>query len=152
MYIFKFIFIAILFFLITPSILIRIPAKGSKRMVAFVHSLIFAFVVGIVMCFWQPKPEWKSSVQEGLTLEQELELSISPSAAPAPVSTSMSVPASAQSRSINNSDTIATAISSVVSNVTSNNNIKSLITNLSTLGQLPASTPISTVVNSLKSM
>ncbi len=151
MYIFKFVFIAILFFLITPSILIRIPAKGSKRMVAFVHSLIFAFVVGIVMCFWQTEPVWKS-VQEGLTLDPEFELS--PASASSTESTALapSPAPSGKSKLINNSDTIKTAILDVASNVVSNNNIKSLIANLSNLAELPASTPISTVVNSLKSM
>ncbi len=93
MCIFKFFFIVILFFLITPSILIRIPAKGSKKMVAFVHSLIFAFIVGIVMYFWQPKPIWKL-VQEGLTTTPQTE-----SQSSSPVSIQSSSPVSIQSSS-----------------------------------------------------
>ena len=35
---------AILFFLLTPAIIVRIPAEGSKFVVAGVHALVFAFL------------------------------------------------------------------------------------------------------------
>jgi len=56
MYLLKFVFIALLFFIICPGILVKIPAKGSKKMVALVHALIFSLIVGMVMYFWKPKP------------------------------------------------------------------------------------------------
>lgn len=65
MYVFKFFFIAALFFVIAPGIFVRIPAKGSKKMVAAVHSLVFASVVGIIMYFWKPTPTW-AQISEGL--------------------------------------------------------------------------------------
>ena len=37
-------YVAVLFFLLTPSILLRLPPKGSKYVVAFVHALVFATV------------------------------------------------------------------------------------------------------------
>jgi len=56
MYLLKFVFIALLFFIICPGILVKIPAKGSKKMIALVHALLFSLIVGIVMYFWKPKP------------------------------------------------------------------------------------------------
>ena len=35
---------AVLFFLLTPAILIRLPANGSKFVVAAVHALVFALI------------------------------------------------------------------------------------------------------------
>ena len=37
-------YIAILFFVLTPGILLTVPRKGSKYVVAAVHSLVFALV------------------------------------------------------------------------------------------------------------
>lgn len=42
-----FVYIAVLFFLLTPNILLSLPPKGSKYVVAFVHALVFASV----LCF-----------------------------------------------------------------------------------------------------
>lgn len=38
-------YVAILFFVLTPGILLRIPKGGSKYMVAGVHALVFAVVL-----------------------------------------------------------------------------------------------------------
>jgi hypothetical protein len=35
---------ALLFFLLTPAILVRIPPKGGKYTVALVHALVFALI------------------------------------------------------------------------------------------------------------
>lgn len=40
------IYSAFLFFLLTPGILITLPPKGKKNIVAIVHSLIFGLVWG----------------------------------------------------------------------------------------------------------
>ena len=42
-----FVYVAVLFFLLTPNILLSLPPKGSKYVVAFVHALVFASV----LCF-----------------------------------------------------------------------------------------------------
>jgi hypothetical protein len=34
----------ILFFILTPGVLVRIPPKGSLMMVAFVHAIVFALI------------------------------------------------------------------------------------------------------------
>ena len=38
------IFTAILFFVLTPGILLSIPPNGSKHLKAFVHAVVFALV------------------------------------------------------------------------------------------------------------
>ena len=40
-----FLFSVLLFFVLTPGILLTIPAKGSKNVVALVHALVFATVL-----------------------------------------------------------------------------------------------------------
>ena len=45
------IFLFILFFLLTPGILLRLPSKGNKWIVAFVHALVFGILV-YVSCRW----------------------------------------------------------------------------------------------------
>lgn len=63
----------VLFYLLTPNILLRLPQKGSKQMVAFVHAIVFALVLFLTTKFvWMlsssvvamltPKPQ----TQEGL--------------------------------------------------------------------------------------
>ena len=37
-------YVAVLFFVLTPGILVSLPAGGSKMTVALVHSLVFALV------------------------------------------------------------------------------------------------------------
>jgi hypothetical protein len=41
------IYVLVLFFILTPGILLRIPKKGSKVIVALVHGLIFAAILSI---------------------------------------------------------------------------------------------------------
>jgi len=38
------IYTAILFFILTPNVLVRLPPKGSLMMVAAVHAIIFAVI------------------------------------------------------------------------------------------------------------
>jgi hypothetical protein len=38
-------YVAILFFILTPAVLLRIPKKGSKYMVAGVHAIVFALLL-----------------------------------------------------------------------------------------------------------
>ena len=40
-------FVAVLFFVLTPGVLLRLPPGGSKLMVAGVHALVFAVVFGL---------------------------------------------------------------------------------------------------------
>ena len=44
MYALMFVFTALLFFVLTPGILLSLPPKGSKMMVAGVHAIVFALV------------------------------------------------------------------------------------------------------------
>jgi hypothetical protein len=39
------VYAGLLFFLLTPNVLLRLPKKGSTRMVAFVHAVVFALVL-----------------------------------------------------------------------------------------------------------
>lgn len=41
-------FVAALFYVLTPGILVTLPSKGSKMVVAATHALIFAVVFGLV--------------------------------------------------------------------------------------------------------
>ena len=41
-------FVAALFYVLTPGILVTLPTKGSKMVVAATHALIFAVVFGLV--------------------------------------------------------------------------------------------------------
>jgi len=43
------IFVSILFFILTPSLFIRIPKKNSKYIVAGVHAVIFGFIYAIAI-------------------------------------------------------------------------------------------------------
>lgn len=44
----NFVVLAVLFFLLTPNILLRLPKNGSKFAVAAVHALVFAFLYYVV--------------------------------------------------------------------------------------------------------
>ena len=57
-------FVFVLFFILTPGILVTLPKKGSKMVVALVHGVIFATTLAVSKCFF-----WKSgnSVFEGAT-------------------------------------------------------------------------------------
>jgi len=42
---------AVLFFLLTPAILLRLPPNGNKYTVAAVHALVFAIIFGLTHKF-----------------------------------------------------------------------------------------------------
>lgn len=41
----------VLFYLLTPNVLLRIPQKGSTKMVAFVHAVVFALLLFLTSKF-----------------------------------------------------------------------------------------------------
>lgn len=73
------IYVGILFFILTPSILLRLPPKGSKYTVAAVHALVFAvlfyFTASYTMRFFQKvegmttKPTMKAKKAEAMTVD-----------------------------------------------------------------------------------
>ena len=72
---------AILFFLLTPAILVRLPPKGGKFTVAAVHALVFALVFHFThKIVWQlsmgmgmPSPVRKEGMTEGNANKKEKE-------------------------------------------------------------------------------
>jgi len=48
MYLYMSLFVAVLFFVLTPGVVLRLPPGGSKLMVAAVHAVVFAVVYGLV--------------------------------------------------------------------------------------------------------
>jgi len=63
------IYVAILFFILTPSILLRLPPKGNKYTVALVHAIVFAIVFHFTYKF-----VWKRSV--GLPMENKMRMQV----------------------------------------------------------------------------
>jgi hypothetical protein len=53
---------AILFFVLTPGILVSLPPRGSKFVVAGVHALVFALIYHFTHKF-----VWRLSLHEGMT-------------------------------------------------------------------------------------
>jgi hypothetical protein len=54
MYLLMTLFTAILFFFLTPGVLLTLPPGGSKLAVAATHAIVFAVVYGFVYKFvWQ---------------------------------------------------------------------------------------------------
>ena len=51
------IFVVLLFVLLTPGILLRLPPKGNKYTVAVVHGLVFAVVLYFVCLYYFKKTE-----------------------------------------------------------------------------------------------
>jgi hypothetical protein len=47
MHLYMTLFVAVLFFVLTPGILVTLPPKGSKVMVALVHALVFALIYSL---------------------------------------------------------------------------------------------------------
>jgi len=47
MHVFMLIFVFILFFILTPGVLLTLPPKGSTAVVAAVHALVFAIIFGL---------------------------------------------------------------------------------------------------------
>lgn len=58
MNIIMFLYIFLLFVLLTPGILLSLPPKGSKWTVAIVHGLVFAFVLCLTKNF-----VWETSIR-----------------------------------------------------------------------------------------
>jgi len=52
---------ALLFFVLTPNVLLRLPTKGSVRVVALVHALVFALIF-----HFTHKLVWQASVSMSL--------------------------------------------------------------------------------------
>jgi len=59
-----FIFTALLFFVLTPGIVLSLPPKGSKMMVAGVHAIVFALV-----WTFTHKLVWEWGVSSGLIVK-----------------------------------------------------------------------------------
>lgn len=50
------VFVFVLFFVLTPGVLLRLPSKGSKTTVTLVHGLIFAIILAVSgHFFWKLK-------------------------------------------------------------------------------------------------
>jgi len=64
MYALMFIFTALLFFVLTPGIVLSLPPKGSKMMVAGVHAIVFALV-----WTFTHKLVWEWGVSAGLIVK-----------------------------------------------------------------------------------
>jgi len=54
-------YLAILFFILTPSVLLRLPPNGGKYTVAAVHALVFALIV-----YFTQHTVWLWSITLGL--------------------------------------------------------------------------------------
>ena len=61
------IYVAVLFFILTPSILLRLPPKGNKYTVALVHAIVFAIIFHFTHKF-----VWKRSV--GLPMDMKMRM------------------------------------------------------------------------------
>ena len=88
-------YVFVLFFVLTPGILVTLPPKGSKMVVAAVHAIVFSLIL------WAThKMVWKftSKTLEGLT----------PS--PAPVPASVSKRTMPQSETIPKSETMPQSV------------------------------------------
>ena len=59
-----FLFIVILFFILTPGVLLSLPPKGSKMMVAAVHAIVFALLFTLTNKF-----VWNWGVSSGLIVK-----------------------------------------------------------------------------------
>lgn len=65
-------YVFVLFFLLTPGILVSLPPKGSKLVVAAVHSLVFA-----VIYYFTHKAVWRFGSRfgrEGMTETKEVKM------------------------------------------------------------------------------
>ena len=61
MYLHLFVFSALLFFVLTPGILLRLPSNGSKYVVASVHALVFGTIFTLGFKYYK-----EYLLQEGL--------------------------------------------------------------------------------------
>jgi hypothetical protein len=77
------IYAAILFFLLTPAILIRLPPGGSKMTVAAVHAIVFAILFHFTHKFvWRLGARFEGFSIETLAPGSSSAPSISPSVTP----------------------------------------------------------------------
>ena len=53
MYLYIFIFSVLLFFVLTPGVLLRLPPNGSKYVVALVHGLVFALLFTLSLKYYK---------------------------------------------------------------------------------------------------
>jgi len=63
------IYIAILFFILTPSVLLRLPPKGNKYTVALVHAIVFAIIFHFTFKF-----VWKRSVGIPTNMRMQMQM------------------------------------------------------------------------------
>ena len=56
MYLHIFIFSVLLFFVLSPGVLLRLPPNGSKYLVAFVHAVVFAAVFTFSFKYYKELP------------------------------------------------------------------------------------------------
>lgn len=60
-----FIFTALLFFILSPGVLVSLPPKGSKLVVAGVHAIVFALILTLICaCFWMPMNKMRHAKKE----------------------------------------------------------------------------------------
>ena len=71
------IYSAILFFVLSPGVLLRLPSNGSKFTVAGVHALVFAVVLYFTAGF-----VWRWSLSLGMPLHREGNENINPAPPP----------------------------------------------------------------------
>jgi len=74
-----FLFVAFLFFILTPGIVLTLPPKGSKTIIAITHAIVFAIIWTLIhksIWNWGVNNGWISSgprnkqLFEGMTLRQ----------------------------------------------------------------------------------
>jgi hypothetical protein len=67
------IYIAVLFFILTPSVLLRLPPKGNKYTVALVHAIVFAIIFHFTFKF-----VWKRSVGIPMNTNMKMQMNQQP--------------------------------------------------------------------------
>lgn len=73
MHLFMFVFVAALFFVLTPGVVLTLPPKGSKMVVAFVHAIVFSIVWTLIhhnVWEWAVANNWVTPQyrREGMTM------------------------------------------------------------------------------------
>jgi hypothetical protein len=68
------IYAAILFFVLSPGILLSLPPKGSKMMVAATHAVVFAVVL-----YFTQKMVWRASMMMTMPSREGMGPSLPPS-------------------------------------------------------------------------
>ena len=78
MNILHFIYIVFLFFVLTPAILVRLPPKANKWIVALVHGIVFAVIFSLTNHFvlsFSRKLEGYTDMSDNITSEQIADVS-----------------------------------------------------------------------------